>query len=234
MLLTPSAIRSSIVAMLTLLVVPLLADDAKVDSIAGLFSVTDPDKDCEFSLLGDNLVITVPPVNHNLHPVRGMNAPRVLKKVSGDFTVSVKVTSEFKPGTKSTKIPGQGNPFNGAGILIWENADNYMRVERNAYWSGKSLLCYPPLIEYWHNKAYAGFNNDPISADYFKGNSTWLKARRDGKDVIVSISHDGTEWAEVKKVKIEMGNDISIGVDALNSSDLPFSVEFEEFKIEAK
>ena len=78
------------------------AEDKLVNSIASLFSVTDPDKDCEFSLLGDNLVVVVPPVNHNLHPVRGMNAPRVLKKVAGDFTAQVKVTSDFKPGTKSS------------------------------------------------------------------------------------------------------------------------------------
>ena len=48
----------------------------------------------------------------------------------------------------------------------------------------------------------------------------------------VSISHDGKEWSEVKTVKVEMADAVSVGIAAVNSSDLPFSVEFEEFTIE--
>lgn len=215
-------------------IVPVNADDMPQQAFAGWISVTDPDKDCEFRLAGDKLSITIPAKNHNLHPVRGLNAPRVLKKVSGDFTVQVKVTSDFKPGTKSTKPEGQGRPFNGAGILVWQSDENFLRIERNAYWVGDSLYCYPPGIEYWRDRQYSGFNNSPTDASYFMGRSTWLKGRRQGQNVTVSISHDGTEWNEVKTFQIEMSDEVSVGVAAVNSSDTPFTVDFEEFTIEPK
>src|SRR4029077_18460223 len=151
-------------------------------------------KDCEFRLTGEKLNITVPAKNHNLHPVRGLNTPRVLKKVSGDFTVQVKVTSDFMPGKLSTKPQGQARPFIGAGILIWQSEENFLRIERNAYWVDESLYCYPPGIEYWHNRQFGGFSNDPTDVPYFMGRSTWLKCRRQGQNMTVSISHDGKEW----------------------------------------
>lgn len=215
-------------------IVPLNADDKARQKLTEGVSFTDPDKDCEFRLLGDKLNITVPATNHNLHPVRGLNAPRALKKVSGDFTVQVKVTSDFTPGKNSTKPQGQGRPFNGAGILIWQSEENFLRIERNAFWVDDSLYCYPPGIEYWHNSQYGGFNEPPSEAQYFVGRSTWLKGRRQGPNVTVSISHDGKEWYEVKTVQVEMTDEVSVGVAAVNSSDTPFTVEFEEFTIESK
>jgi hypothetical protein len=195
-------------------------EDKLTKSFGGWMSVTDPDKDCEFRLLGNKLTVTVPETNHNLHPVRGLNAPRVLKKVNGDFTVQVKVTADFKPGKESTKVPQQGRPFNGAGILIWQSEENYLRIERNAYWVDDSLYCYPPLIEYWHNRENSGFNNDPTDKPYFTGRSTWLKALRKGRDV--------------KTFPVEMADAVSVGVAAINSSNLPFTVEFDEFSIESE
>ncbi|MDB5342566.1 MAG: hypothetical protein JWP89_943 [Schlesneria sp.] len=210
------------------------AQDKPKQTFAGWTSFVDPDKDCEIRLTGDKLDIAIPAKNHNLHPVRGQNAPRVLKKVSGDFAVQVKVTSDFAPGTISTKSQGQGRPFNGAGLLIWQSEDNYLRVERNAYWVDGELYCYPPLIEYWHKSEDSKFNNDPTNTPYFTGRSTWLKGYRQGKQMTVSISHDGKEWSEVKTFPVDFDDDLLVGVAAINSSNLPFNVEFEEFTIESK
>lgn len=212
-------------------VLPINADEIRTESLASRISIVDPDGDCEFRFGGDRLTITVPPTNHNLHPIRGMNAPRVLKQISGDFTVQVKVSSDFAPGKKSTKPQGQGRPFNGAGILIWENGENYLRIERNAYWLGDSLYCYPPLIEYWRDREDSGVNNPPRDASYFTGRSTWLKARRHGDRMTVSISHDGEEWSEVKTFPVDMADEVHVGVAAVNSSDEPFAVDFEEFAV---
>ena len=83
------------------------AEPDLINTIAGSWTVTDPDKDCEVRLSGDKLSITVPATNHDLSPARGLNAPRVLKKVNGDFIVQVKLTADFKPGATST---GKGAP----------------------------------------------------------------------------------------------------------------------------
>lgn len=91
--------------------VPIHADE---DPQSQTTLVTDPDMDCEFSLSAKKISITVPGTIHDLHPARGMNAPCVLRSVTGDFTVQVKVTADFQPGRTSE---GRGAPFNGAGIL---------------------------------------------------------------------------------------------------------------------
>ena len=224
---------TSLVVCISLFSMIALAHDAAIiadeqTTIAGWGTVTDPDKDCFFSIQGDKLGITVPAKNHNLHPARGLNAPRVLKRVSGDFSVQVKITADFRPGATST---AHGQPFNGSGLLIWQNEESFLRVERNAYWVNDALLCYPPLIEYWSKGAYRGASAYPTDAAYFKGSSTWLKARRQGKDVTVSISHDGQEWSDVKTFPVEMADDLFVGVAAVNSSDTPFSVQFEGFTV---
>jgi len=227
---SPMILASLFALLLATVSVVSQADETPEKILAGWGTVTDVDKDCEISSTAEKLTITVPATIHDLHPSRSRNnAPRVLKKVKGDFTVQVKVTGEFNPGMVSK---GKGAPFNGAGILIWQNEENYLRVERNAYWVGQErLFCYPPLIEYWRNREYSGANEAPVDVDYFKGKSTWLKASRQGKNVTVSISHDGKAWTEVKSIPVEMAAKLSVGVAALNTSDTPFKVEFEELTI---
>ena len=57
-------------------------------------------------------------------------ASQVMRDVEGDFVVTVKVTGEFKPGGKSTNP--KSVPFNGAGIMIWSDADNFIQLQRAA------------------------------------------------------------------------------------------------------
>lgn len=64
----------------------------------GWGSVTNSDGDCTFKADKGKLTITVPGNLHDLHPNRGMNAPRVLQEVEGDFTATVKVTCALTPG----------------------------------------------------------------------------------------------------------------------------------------
>ena len=175
--------------------------------------------------------IRVPAENHDLNPFRGVTAPRLLTNVSGDFEIRVKVTADFRPGRETT---GKGNPFNGAGILIWQDNGNFLRIERNAFRIDDSLWCYPPLMEYWHDREYSGFNAPAAPAEFFHGRSTWLQAARRGEQVTVSLSHDGTQWNTVKTFPVEFATDLQVGVAALNTSNEPLVVDFEELAITRK
>ncbi|MBS0207261.1 MAG: DUF1349 domain-containing protein [Planctomycetes bacterium] len=229
-------------ALTLMLFLPLMTESLRMSARAeeeqafpDSLTTIDPDKDCEFRRGKDKLTITVPAKPHDLHPTRGLNAPRALKKITGDFTVQVKVTADFTPGTQSSRPAGMpGAPFNGAGILIWESKEKFLRIERDAFWSGETLVFYPPLMEYWRNGAYAGFNFGPTTDAYFQGQSTWFKADRTGQDVTVSISHDGKQWSVVKSFQVDMAAEVMVGVDALNSSDQPFVVDFEEFTLQTR
>lgn len=202
------------------------AEGTQNKTLTGWDTIADPDNDCQIKT---TVSITVPDTNHDLNPRRGMNAPRLLNKAKGDFAVQVKVTSDFHPGDTST---GPGRPFNGAGLLIWQNEDNFLRLERNAYWVLESLYCYPPLIEYWRDGKYSGFNSGATRADeFFNGRSTWLKLRRLGKRMTASFSHDGDEWTVAKEFTVDFPDEVSVGIAALNTSNAAFCVEFEAFEI---
>ncbi|MEZ6130383.1 MAG: DUF1349 domain-containing protein [Planctomycetaceae bacterium] len=205
-----------------------VAQGIPIEPLAESARFIDPDNDCQ---IRSKVSFTVPGTNHDLNPRGGMNAPRLLKAVNGDFTAQVKVTGDFTPGSVST---GRGRPFNGAGLLVWQNEDNFLRLERNAYWVSNKLMCYPPLIEHWHDGKYAGFNSNPMAADeFFTGRSTWLKIQRQGERITASFSHDGMEWTVAKEFSVQFEDAVSVGMVAINTSDAEFRVEFESFQIDS-
>ncbi|HEY2158536.1 MAG TPA: hypothetical protein VGH33_23100, partial [Isosphaeraceae bacterium] len=58
--------------------------------------LTDPKGDCQASIDGGRLTITVPGTHHNLCAEVGeMEAPRVLRKIDGDFVVQAKVSGNI-------------------------------------------------------------------------------------------------------------------------------------------
>jgi hypothetical protein len=119
-------------------------------------------------------------------------------------------------------------------LLLWQNENNYLRLERNAFRYDPEMYCYPPLIEHWQNKQYVGANDDPVDASFFKGASTWLRMKRAGKDVTISISHDGKEWIEIKTIAVEFPDEVSVGVAAINQSNGPLIVDFDKFELTTK
>jgi hypothetical protein len=215
-----------------LIAAPAVTGEKKPQKIEGWGMVTDLDGDCKVKGDMRKLTVTVPATNHNLHPERGMNAPRVLQEIEGDFTATVKVTGTFKPGLKGT-AGLFSNPFNFAGLLLWDGYNHFLRLERNAGWSrGQKLMCFAPGFEYWKDGKCKTHNKRIETADFFKGMSTWLKLERKKDNVTAYYSHDGKEWTEAMQAAVEFPKKVQIGVAAVNSSNAPFTVEFEELKVE--
>lgn len=208
------------------------AGDKKTPHLDGWGKVMDRDGDCTFKADRAKLTVLVPATLHDLHPRNGrLNAPRVLQEVRGDFTVQVRVTSDFEPGKKTTAP--KSLPFIGAGILIWSDEKNYLRLERNLWWRqdvGKHI-CYTPLVEYF--KEGEAQNNSPgTSAEpFFKGRSTFLKLTRRGNKIAAALSHDGKDWMATKEIVVDFPQEVSVGLLAINTSDRAFRVEFDEFSL---
>jgi hypothetical protein len=210
----------------------LAADDEKPRSIKGWGKVIDTAGDCSVKGDENRLTIEVPGGTHDLGPFpRGLHAPRVLKEVEGDFSVQVKVTGDFRPGEELA--PPAPSPFNGAGLLIWQDSKNFIRLERNAWWppDGGGYACYPPLFEYYWKGQFQYTNPNVTRASFFKGRSTWLKLERRGGKVSASYSHDGKEWTEVKQIDVDLPRKVQVGVAAVNTSTKPFVVRFQELAL---
>jgi hypothetical protein len=176
------------------------------------------------------LIVTVPGTNHNLNPALGVSAPRILRPVKGDFEATVKVSGDFQPGPRAT-IPGY--PFNGAGLLLWHDDRNFLRLERNIWWVPEvgRYACYPPLFEYYQDGQFQGTNPRGTLEPFFKGRSTHLRLRRTGNMVTAAFSHDGIEWITAREIAVAFPQRVTVGVAAVNSSDQSFTVEFEDFKV---
>ncbi len=106
--------------------------EARPNEVPGWGRVIDPWRDCDVALDRDNerLKIQVPGTPHVLSaevPQLSMNAPRVMRRVRGDFTAGVHVLGRLEPGpTKTTHY----DPYHGAGLIVWQDPSNYLRLER--------------------------------------------------------------------------------------------------------
>lgn len=206
------------------------ADDTKPQVIEKWGKVVDPDRDCKFSVNGKGLTITVPGTLHDLNKRNKMNAPRVLEAVEGDFEITVKVSGKFNPGPKST-ISENNVRFTSGGLLLWHDERNYIRLERNTMVRGSSAYCFPPLCEIFSDGKYKGINKPATTVDYFTGESTWLRLKREGDYFMPAISHDGKTWEELKKIELLFPDKVMVGVSAINTGNEPHSVTFDKIQM---
>ena len=110
-------------------------------------SLVDPDKDCKLVKDEDNMKVKIEIPGDKIHTLAPFvvtrinkkkplhNAPMALTEVEGDLVAMVEVTGEMKPGSTMPK-DRQGNnipfTFQGAGLLLYQDKDNFVRLERTA------------------------------------------------------------------------------------------------------
>src|SRR5262249_15662683 len=91
--------------------------------------LVDADRACRFRVEADRLYIKIPPKPHVLSAEIGVtNAPRVLRDVVGDFHAEVTALGSI-PGDAKSLLNGRW-PFYAAGLLVWQDERNYLRLER--------------------------------------------------------------------------------------------------------
>jgi regulation of enolase protein 1 (concanavalin A-like superfamily) len=199
------------------------APGPKVVSIPPWGEVFDPGKDSEVT--GDKSRVRI-----KIHGKRkgGQTmkfTPRVMRAVEGDFTITVKVIGEFRPGGKSTNP--RSIPFNGAGVLVWSDPENYIRLERAAAnRDGKTST-------YANFEKFEGAALKDAHNELMKAGDCWVRLERKGNTILGSVSADGTTWKQLKPYETTWPAKLKVGVAAVSSSGLPFSVTFEELEFES-
>jgi hypothetical protein len=186
----------------------------------GWGQATDPDGDCRFEQTDGKLTLRVPGTHHNLVADSGhLNAPRVLSPVRGEFIAMVKATGSVHPGPESS-VP-DGLPYNGTGLLLWVDRNNYVRLERAGLIRNGAFITY---VNFEHfSRGRRVFSQGHAIQD----RPTDLRLeRREGK-VFASASHDGVTWSPFPSLEIRLPNEVKLGVTAVNSSRKPFVAELE-------
>jgi regulation of enolase protein 1 (concanavalin A-like superfamily) len=182
----------------------------------------DPDGDCKIKFENGALSLEVPGTLHDLtSEMDKVNGPRIVHEIDGDFVASVKVGGEFQPAAPATRA--EGVPFSGAGLLLWLDADHFIRVERAAMREDEKISAFT-LVEH-HERGR------PMASEFvsIQEGIVYLKVERRGDQISAWYGVDGIKWVETKPIKILWPSRLKIGLDAVNSSSRPFSVRFEEF-----
>lgn len=188
----------------------------------------DPDGDCKFTPDGKkSLTMNVPGTWHDLNThVNQLNAPRVMRTIEGDFSITVKVAGDFKPGGKPQNP--KSVPSCGGGIVVWNNSDNFIRLDRFAISRNNK---FSPFIQFVEREA--GYES-AVHNEGYPGGDCYLRMERKGSRITGAISTDGTKWKSLKPIDTLWPARLTVGLAATNSSSDPHTARFEEFTLRGK
>ena len=202
--------------------------EPKVTELKDWGEVINPDKDCKLTPAdAKKITFEVPGKLHDLYFDGGpTNAPRVMREVTGDFVVTVKVSGEFKPGPRSTSP--KTLPYHGAGILLWSDSDNNIRFERIAFLRAGKMVT---SIGFQERK---GGHGGALNNELYKAGDCYLRMERKGSRIHGAVSSDGTTWKELKPIDSVWPAKLKVGLTAISTSSEPFSVTFEDFDLKGE
>jgi regulation of enolase protein 1 (concanavalin A-like superfamily) len=202
--------------------------EARTNEIPGWGRVLDPSRDCDVSLDRDldRLKIKVSGTPHVLStevPGLPMNAPRVVRRVRGDFTASVRVLGRLEPGRSRTTLY---DPFHGAGLIVWQDPSNYLRLERAVgYIDGRPC----PYINYELREGGRLAVSHGIET---RSGPFYLMLGRRGRTFSARYSRDGRRWFELASLDADLDDRVEVGVVAVNSSGRTLWAELERFRLD--
>jgi hypothetical protein len=189
-------------------------------------AVIDPDGDCQVvpDASTNRVTILVPGTAHLLSAeIGGMNSPRILHDITGDFEVRVRVTGTSHPGGKATTI--QYNPYHGAGILLWQGPENYVRLEIAADLRKGKVFPYAnfELREAGRLAVTRGYR--------IEDGSSYLRLVRRGDEIHGAVGADGDHWTPLPPLVAHLKDPVQVGVVVVNSASKPLKAGFEGFQV---
>jgi hypothetical protein len=213
------------------------------ETFALLGPLVDPDKDCrldkdeqshtiKIEVPGDELHTLAPELVARVDRKPLHNAPMTLADVEGDFAAIVQVAGEMSP---SLTLPEdrQGNEisstFQGAGLLLYQDKDNFVRLEKTA---GVAVGSIQPT----HKASFQVVKDGrQIQSQTYplrpEAPAYLLLARAKGRLTFGVTVDLATPPIEIKEVALDLPTKLKIGLSASNISTTPFTATFENFAL---
>lgn len=191
-------------------------------------TVVDPDGDCRVRQDGDRITITVPPTHHDLtytDKFMKLNAPRVLKPVTGDFRLEATVPAVPLPA-KGTSSSG-AHSFVSGGLLVWADDKNFIRLDRAAEGESGSEFVW---VERFTDGMSAAQKLHPV-----KNLATALRVERRGDRLTFAIRQalDPDAWEEVHAEDVKLPAAVRVGAHAINTTTREFAPRLEGLRLTA-
>ena len=203
----------------------------KSQSFAVLGELVDPSKNCKLTRTDSSLAIDVPGGVHLFSPELDMkNSPMVTTGIEGDFAAIVKVDGVMAPGTEPAKIKNKVLPytFQGAGLILWQDKNNYLRLERVVQTTKRSkiTLTTEVLVEI----CKGGKPSGRVVMNLPEGPVFLLLGREQG-GIKCLFGMDGKRWIALKTLAVTFPDKVDIGLSASNASKETLGARFENFAL---
>lgn len=193
--------------------------------LEGWGEAIDPAGDCRLALASRSLLIEVPGTKHDLFGEAGdQTAPRVVRACDGDFIFQVKLAGNITHSGQRTSP--QSLAYHGAGLLIWKDAREYIRLERAAIVRTDGKPQHYANFELHRDNDIAVSRSIPIP-----DHDTYLRLERRRDRVHALVSVDGYRWAGLDPIAAKLPRDVTIGFVAVNTSTDPLKVTFSELEV---
>ncbi|HEV3416198.1 MAG TPA: DUF1349 domain-containing protein [Pirellulales bacterium] len=195
------------------------ADEKPAQTVKGFGDVIDPDGDCQIQEQ-IKVTITVPKTTHDLalNPeYTKQNAPRITQDVKGDFSLAIKVDAFPIPKPK-TSSNGRFSHV-GAGLLIWQDDKNYIRMERSSEGDTQSRFV---MIECYQDGIKMYKKHDDI-----EDKNTYLRVTRSGDNFTFESGEDGQDWTKLTTEEVKLAEQLKVGIAAVNTTTEEFSSTFQ-------
>jgi regulation of enolase protein 1 (concanavalin A-like superfamily) len=152
-----------------------------------------------------------------------MNAPLVVRRIRGDFTAGVHVLGRLEPGRSKTT---HYDPYHGAGLIVWQDPSNYLRLERAVgFINGRRH----PYINYELREGGLLAVSRGITTE---DRPLFVKLGRQGAAFSAWYSLDGRRWVQLGRVDANFAERVDVGVVAVNASKQTLSAELEGLRVD--
>ncbi len=171
----------------------------------------DPKADAAYTVASNALTITASNGN-DLWYQYNVDAPRLVKRVSGNFVLQVRVRGEFRDN------------YNGAGLLVYAGRDAVIRFERGNQGADGGQRVW---ILGYQNQRETGRLYIPYTA-----NDVYLKLARNGNQFIGYASSDGANWIKVGALNATLPTSVETGLALVNQhNNNVFRATFSELEL---
>lgn len=199
------------------------AADSMYGTIDGWGQLIDPDGDCRFDVGRDSVVVTFGPGPHSLGAENGqMNSPRIVRSISGDFSVSTVVSGNLP-------LPELPRAYVSGGLILMLDQRNYIRLERASFiLNGKKSF-----YTNFEQRIDAERTRMGQFADFELQADSAVELRLEVRDGTVRglVRQVGDEWHEMGTAQIGAGGTLLTGVSGVKTIPDEVKVTYSRFLI---
>ena len=137
----------------------------------------------------------------------------------------MRVDGVFHPSGRAT-MPKYA-PYHGAGVVVWQDERNYLRLEIAAdVQKGKVR----PYVNYEFRRV----GGLAVSrGTKIEDGATNLRLERRGDEFFAAFGADGSRWTSLPPISAKLDDQLKVGMVAINTASKPLMVKLEDFRVAA-